>query len=287
MDDKQLTAGLSLLADELTDPDVDIDAAIGAARLRAHYRQSVAATAAATVLVIAAITTFVATTDRGGDTVGSPPSCAPTSIQLDTTEQTATTVPPQFRTSTPCRPTDGEFPYMVDWKENEQTANLTDQLAAARANLIPSSLRVDRDDSVNTRYIRGGPPPALVFGTASSDDDAYVVAFAKLTDQQGSGFLEIAVNNGEHSTASVPFQPCPTDGPTCTSKQFADGTTATWHSNIGDTRGWTQYMGAVRPDGTTIVVTISVWPGNGPAPSRPQVPLTPDQLYQFATVFTY
>lgn len=286
MDDEQLTAGLSLLAEELTDPDVDIDAAIDTARLRTHYRQSVAATAAGTVLVIAAIATVVATTDRGADdAVGTPPSCAPTSHRPSGTKPGAT-ISGQPRATTSCGPTP------ADWTVDQRARELTDQLAAARANLIPSSLRVDRDDSINTRPINGGPPPALEFGTldfpGGGDQPPAYTAFAKLTDQQGAGFLRIDVGKGEHSSASIPFQPCVTGSPNCTSKEFSDGTEATWHTHIGDAMGWTQIMGAVRPDGTTITVSISVWPDTRqPTPTRPEVPLTPAQLYEFATVFDY
>lgn len=314
MDDKHLTAGLSLLAEELTDPAVDIDAAIRTARQQAHHRQAVTATAAGTVLVMAAIATFVATTDRGADTVGGPPSCASPSQRPDGTKSgtrpssgksepfdTATIVdPPPGATITaqspsaqppstdPCGPVDGQRP--AEWKVDQRATNLTEQLAAA--NLIPPNLRISRDDSVNTRAIKGGPPPALEFGTLTpdggSDRPLDYTAFAKLTDEQGAAFLRIEIDKGEHGPASVPFGPCQPGSPVCTTKDFADGTKAAWHTHIGDAMGWNQIMGAVRPDGTTIVVSISVWPDTQlPDPTRPEVPLTPDQLYAFATAFTY
>jgi hypothetical protein len=64
MDDKQITAGLSLLANE-PPPDMDLDTVIATAKLRRQRRQAVTFTALGTATVVVALTAVLTSAGAG------------------------------------------------------------------------------------------------------------------------------------------------------------------------------------------------------------------------------
>src|SRR5262245_7963146 len=145
MDEKELTAGLSLLADEFH-PGVDVDAAIDTARVRIRRRQAMAATSVGTVLLIAAITAVLGTTGLGGSNqAGSgPSSCPPTSRPTATARPDGRSLQSIPANPSGCAPVNGT--YSREHAVDERARKLTNQLAAAKADLFPPNLRIDRDD---------------------------------------------------------------------------------------------------------------------------------------------
>jgi hypothetical protein len=111
-------------------------------------------------------------------------------------------------------------------------------------------------------------------------------AHTTLTDEQGTTMLDITVwPPGVHVIDYRPCQP----GPDCTVHQFADGTQAhvitgrmeTLDGNIAEQH----FLYAMRPDGTR----IDVREVNGDAPrlTRPATIFSTEDLFRFATLFTY
>jgi hypothetical protein len=240
MEEEQLTAGLSTLADELPDPLVDIDAVIQAARVRSR-RRAVAAASGGTVVLIAALTLLITTTTRAW------------------TDQPADPVP--------------TVRAVVDDRARTLTAQLT-----ARRDLIPSSLHIEPDDTAATRAIAGAPPPPLEFVKLSTEESKYS-AFAKLTDNSGFGTLRIDVDkpfriNPWAKCGSLTG--CPANTTSMVDWQLTD--------DIGRSR---RIMG-IRTDGIVVTATITIWlDPHLPGPTRPQMPLSNDQLYAFIDVFNY
>jgi hypothetical protein len=269
MNEKNLTRGLELLSEQMPAPAVDIDEVMATGRAHARRRQAIGATAFTAVGVVAAIAVIVqtlSTGDSGGNWVGAPSS-----------------------TATRPAPVNGKFPMTATTDSRSRT--LTAQLAAAKAGIIPATLQTTVDDTRNTDNIIGGPPPALEFRKleiVGEPNFKSYVATAKLTDQQGYGTVRISVDKASPQQIDSALL-CNQGNPNCSTKAFADGTKATFTTHIGDRMGWNQRMSAVRPDGTLVQVNISVFDTSGAAtgPSRPEVPLTTAQLFEFATVFTY
>ncbi|HET9139183.1 hypothetical protein [Actinophytocola sp.] len=264
MNDKQLTAGLNLLADEYSEP-VDIDGVIDAERSRRLRRRSVAAVTLGIVVLLTAVSVVTVTMNLGQRDQGAGP------------------------------PTSTAGPTMINGRKavarevDDRARKLTAQLAGARTALLPN-LTVG-PDSENTKGFREGTPPGLEFGKLVLVEDldkpqrfVHYEALARLSDQQGVATFRISV----YSPETPEPDGCYPGLPTCTSRTLPDGTKATWRTHLGDAMGWNQAMTARRPDGTLIMVRISVWNlSNGDKPTRPEVPLTQDQLYLFATVFSY
>jgi hypothetical protein len=236
MEEEQLTAGLVSLADDLPDPLVDIDAVIQAARVRSR-RRAVAAASGGTVVVIAALTLLITTTTRAWH------------------DRPADPVPTVQAT--------------VDNRAKALTAQLT-----ARRDLIPSSLRVEPDDTPGTRTIAGAPPPPLEFVQLPQESSKYT-AFAKLIDDSGFGTLRIDVDKPFRAN---PWARCgvftgwPADTPPVVNWQLTD--------DIGRSRCIT----GIRTDGIVVTVSISIW---SDSQTRPAVPLSNNQLYAFIDVFNY
>jgi len=267
MDDKQLTAGLNLLADEFANG-VDIDAVIETERVRTRRRRSVAAVAMAIVVLLTAVSVVTLT------------------MNVDQGSQGAS--PPTTQTSPTRKVINGKL--AANRVVDDESRKLTGQLDAAKATLLPN-LQIAPDPE-NTDNIQEGTPPALEFGKLFIDDGTEqpqeiqeYEAFAKLTDQQGVATIRISVSDNAAQRQDLD---CLAGRSDCTSQVLPDGTKASWHTHIGDAMGWNQNMVARRPDGTLTVVSLSVWTiRDGDRPTRPEVPLTQEQLYKFATVFTY
>jgi hypothetical protein len=141
---------------------------------------------------------------------------------------------------------------------------------------------------------RAGQPPTVAMVIGSGYD-----AGAKLSDSQGWGSVDISVLH-KNSASTTQLGTCATLPPdNCQSTTFPDGTKAAVSSGeapLGYPNSGTNIeMDALRPDGTyiRIICTNLDTPGGASVvppitqPTRPQPPLTPAELLQFATAFTY
>lgn len=286
MDDKHISTGLALLADDMAPLEVDIDEVIAAARLRNRRRQAVTASALGTVGVIAVLTVAVTMVGVGDNRPGPPPPQPP-----------ATTSGAQ---SIPGRAANA----VID----DRARRLTHQLAQAKTRIIPTDMRIESDPK-NAEHIIGGPPSPLEFILQDFADlpgpiNEYT-AFAKLSDELGWGTLRISVGHADQRPDIEGQMTCAPGSKSCVTREFPDRTRATLHYNIGTATGWNQGMTALRPDGTYIMVACDVFffdssivdapppPSSAPPqspppkPTRPQIPLSTDQLFDLATVFTY
>ena len=162
---------------------------------------------------------------------------------------------------------------VVDDRARTLTAQLT-----ARRDLIPPLLRIEPDDTAGTRAIAGGPPPPLEFVRLPSESSKYS-AFAKLADESGFGALRIDVDkpiSANPSARCAAFTGCTPDTYSKVDWQLTD--------DIGRSR---RIMG-IRSDGIVVTTTIDIWPDSQlPGPTRPEMPLSKDQLYAFIAVFNY
>jgi hypothetical protein len=160
---------------------------------------------------------------------------------------------------------------------DDRARALTAQLAARR-DLIPSGLRIEPDDTAGTRTIAGAPPPPLEFVQLPQESSKYS-AFAKLTDDSGFGTLRIDVDKPFRVNPWAKcgtLTGCPADTPSMVDWQLTD--------DIGRSR---RIMG-IRTDGIVVTATITIWHDpHLPGPTRPQMPLSNDQLYAFIDVFSY
>lgn len=272
MDDKQMTSGLSLLAEEAEPAAIDVYDVIAKAKARTRNRRASVATAFGTVAVVGAM---AFTLDLGGDTntigaAGSQPTT------------TAPGKPPEL-----CPIPDGaQTCYVFPPEQDDQSRKLDGQLTAVVGDLIPAGFTVEPD--VLDKYL-----PALTFSVHhNSEELPFYTAHAIVRNEHGTATIDIIVLKQPPGTPlghvnEQPFGPCQDGVDGCELRELGDGTTATAQANTrppGLTLSST--MTAQRPDGTYLQVITNVGPGTSPAP-LPDAPFTTDDLFTFATVFTY
>lgn len=264
---KDLNHGLDLLADEATPAPIDVHDVIAKAKARTRDRRAAAGTALATVAAVAAIAVTI-----GGDKHGN---------GLNPAVQTTTSTPPDG-CKIDTKGTTCEVAVTVD----QQSLKLTQQLAAARDTVIPAQFTVEP-----SAFPMNGNGEPLTFVTNGIGGTGYYAAFARLTDSQGSVEIAIDVVKLAPGTPlghvnSLPVSPCTPGEGNCEERMLAAGTVARATTNARPPGVIEMnYMSAVRPDGTYVQVMISA-PQGIPTP-RPTLPLTLDDLFKFATVFTF
>lgn len=270
MDDKHITTGLALLADDMAPLDMDIDEVIAAARLRNRRRQAITASALGTVGVLIVLTVAVTMVGVGDNAPGPPPPIPPAT----SSSHAIPAGPRQAKAVT-----------------DDRSRKLTNQLAQAKSRVIPRDMRIEPDPQ-NAGHIIGGPPVPLEFILQEFDDlpspTTEYTAFAKLSDELGWGTLRISVGHTNNRPGVEDEMVCPAGSKSCVTRDFSDRTKAYLNYHIGTATGWNQAMTALRPDGTYIMVACDVFFfGAATGPTRPQIPLSTDQLFDLATVFTY
>lgn len=259
MDNKQITAGLAHLVDELP-PNVDIDAVIATAKLRSQRRQAVTFTALGTATVVVALTAVLTSAGAGQNE----PAAGGNGL--------AATKPPAVTTSG--TPSPGS---------RDQAGKLTKQLADANA--LPADAVVDPSA---TDPFTGKPVAALEFVPPPGGPDGDYMAFAKLTRGQVPSDLTVSVSSGAARKDGGNAGECPPGGVPCTPMAFPDGTRA--HVMVTDdaTRvGVVSMLTAQRPDGTYIQVICSTSGNQGATKGSPEPPLGVEDMFKFATIFTW
>lgn len=262
---KDLNHGLDLLADEATPAPIDVHDVIAKAKTRTRDRRASAVTALATVATVAAIAVTI-----GGDKHGN---------GLNPAVQTTTPTPPAGCTID----TKGKT-CTVEVTVDQHSLKFTQQLAAARDTVIPAQFTVEP-----SAFPMNGNGEPLTF-VATGMGTGYYAAYARLTDSQGSVEITIDVVKLAPGTPlghvnSLPVSPCTPGEGNCEERMLAAGTVARATTNARPPGVIEMnYMSAVRPDGTYVQVIISA-PRGIPTP-RPTLPLTLDDLFRFATVFT-
>lgn len=260
-----LSNGLAQLADDAEPAPIDTYDVIAKAKARTRNRRASAAAAFGTVAVVGAlaITLGLPNADKDGIRVGGPPTstadCPNGVCQLP-----GPPAPPAAQ---------GEI--------------FDEQLAAAIDTLIPAGFTLERDPASTET-------PLAFVGTSGQSGPVYT-AQAWLLDAQGPASLTVYVLKKpagtplEHANGQI-FGPCQQGEPNCEIRTLQDGTQATAQANARPPGlQLSSTMSAQRPDGTYIQVITSVGIGAVPGgeQARPEPPMTNEDLFKWATVFTY
>lgn len=268
MEHQRLTRHLGQLADEAEPRPVDVATIISRAKARRRNRRGMLAVGGATAFVLtgAVATTMLAVGGGGGESVGA--AARPT-----------TTSP---------RPTLKQPGDLVGVQPaaDERSRKLDSQLAAARADLIPAGFTAG-DNPVHPikdpLKFQGGP------GRKNTLD---YTARAMLTSTQGTATIQVWVLKNPPGTPlghydGQVFGPCQQGQRHCERRTLPDGTVATAQPNANPP-GLTlsSALNAQRPDGTYIQVLVNVGEGTSPKPLD-DAPFDAEQLFKFATVFSY
>jgi hypothetical protein len=248
-DEERLTAGLALLAEHapVDEPEPE----------RRRWRS---AGIAAGVLVVAGVFAGALSV---GDQSG-PPAAV----------QTLPPVPPSLH-SLPAPTALDPAPSF-----DNRARRLTAQLAAARARVLPGIADIGPAAvvSANGGEVQWAP---LVFHVSAETPDLYL-ALATLGSGRDAATLKLDVGFRDPD-AQPAFTPCPDFQPTCDQRRFADGTVGSVIVFDEPTSNQTiNRLTIMRPDGTFLHASVFY---REPRPDPP--PLGVEQLYGFATVFTY
>lgn len=249
-----LKDSLDRLADEADPRPFDSSDIIAKARARTRSRHTVVASALGTVAVAGAMVVTLGGT--GGDNDGhvATPSGGPTtSACVDGTPE-------------PCGPLS---------KTDARSRKLTEQLAKARTNVISDRWTVVTDS-------RMSDPLQFVVTVP----DGFYVASAKLGDAAGQVEMSFHVGKAPAGATLANFMPmlapCTLGAHDCTERTLPDGTVARAEThNQPAAMEPTTYVTALRPDGTYIQVVAGLYG------ARPTAPFTLDEMFEFASVFTY
>lgn len=271
-----LRHGLNLLAEEVDPSPVDTYSIIKKANARTRNQRMGLASALGTVAVAVAMAATIGLTGSTSDPV---------------------------RLATPPTSTDPGAARICGKTENCPVADPQKYPSDAQAKRLDAQLAPVRDSLLlpGSTLERAGLP---MF------DDVEPLQFALITNQDGAPsappvYEAVALMRTAEGTAALsiqilklppgtPFGPvqgralAPCDGvPGCERRQLSDGTVATALADgnpPGIARSST--ITAQRPDGTYVQVFASVGPAVNENP-MPAAPFTTDDLFEFATVFTY
>jgi hypothetical protein len=163
---------------------------------------------------------------------------------------------------------------------DNRARRLTAQLEAARARVLAGIPEIGPAAVVSAdgREVQWAP---LVFHVSAETPDLYL-ALATLGSGRDAATLKLDVGF-RNPDAEPRFNPCPDFQETCDQRRFADGTVGSVTVFDEPTSNQTiNRLTIMRPDGTFIHASIFY---REPRPDPP--PLGAEQLYTFATVFTY
>lgn len=266
MDDKQVTTGLALLAEEADTPPIDLYSVIATAKARTRTRRATVAAVFGTVVVAG---TMVATIAFNGGTAGP-------------------AVGSQRPTSTSSAPPETGPTKAVN---DDHMVRLTEQLADAWPAIAPPGVTAEASTASDSAQ---RPLAALEFGglryTWRPQDIEYL-AFAKLSDTQGATELRVVLfPPGDNNPGPSPCQP----ESDCVSQGLPDGTQVQLRIesapivNDKQTGGKRNIMEARRPDGTTFEVSEqNVTVDGGSSLTRPDTILSTEAMLKFATALSY
>jgi hypothetical protein len=248
----ELTRGLTMLADEADPAAVDTYAVIAKAKARTRNRRAGAATAFGTVAAIGAL---AVTFGAGGGTPPATPTIAgPWRVCVGIDDE-------------PCTPLT---------ETDDRSRKLTQQLAKS-PRVLPERFTVEQD----------GRDPAPLEFVVTNDKEKRYTAWATLLDPVDSVDISFEVGKVPAGTSidGIPdptFLPCTIGVRDCEARTLPDGTIARAEtSNVPSAMEPITYATALRPDGTYIQVIAAV------PEARPDPPFTLEELFEFATVFTY
>jgi len=147
----------------------------------------------------------------------------------------------------------------------------------AQAHFLPPGMRITQQP---------------VFTHSSPGTSVYYTADVVVEDAQGSGAMRIIVFQPfkDSYSGSDPLCTPAADELSCLRRTWSDGTKATVMTSVGVTPNVKiTGMFAIRSDGTWIDVmaTNTKDPNERGAVTRPGSPLSPEQMFAFATVFDY
>jgi hypothetical protein len=266
MTDYDLPNGLSLLADEAEPAPIDTYDVIAKAKARTRNRRTSAAAAVGTVAVVGAlaVTLGFPNADQGGTGVAT---------------QTSTVTPD-------CPNGVCELPGPAA-PSAAQGEIFDEQLAAAIDTLIPAGFTLERDPASTET-------PLSFVGTTGQSGPVYT-AQAWLRDAQGPASLTVFVLKNPAGTPLAHmngqfFGPCQQGEPNCEIRTLPDGTQATAQANARPPGlQLSSTLSAQRPDGTYIQVITSVGISSVPGgeQARPEPPMNNEDLFKWATVFTW
>jgi hypothetical protein len=163
---------------------------------------------------------------------------------------------------------------------DNRARRLTAQLAAARSRVLPGVAEIGPAAVVSADGVEVQWAP-LVFHVSAETPDLYL-ALATLGSGRDAATLKLDV--GFRDPDALPaFTPCPDFQETCDQRHFADGTVGSVIVFDEPTSNQTiNRLTIMRPDGTFLHASVFY---REPRPDPP--PLGVEQLYTFATVFSY
>jgi hypothetical protein len=180
----------------------------------------------------------------------------------------------------PVPPTVGHVPVVVDPAPSfdNRSRRLTVQLAAARSTVLPAPTELGPAAVAGpTGRVLWAP---LVFHVSETPDVYF--AIATLGSGRDAAVLKLDVGY-RRPDAEPAFTPCPRYQRVCTARRFPDGTSAAVAVFSEAVSGQTiNRLTVLRPDGTFCNVAVFY---REQRPDPP--PLGVDDLFRFATVFTY
>lgn len=225
MDDRRISHGLALLADEADPPAVDVPAVIAAAKARTRSRRLVAATAVGTAAVVGALA-------AGVGFVGQEPADTPAARQTTTTEPPATHAEPFF---------------------DERARRFTEQVSQVLGFVLRP--RVEFSGPNHGQHGLGIP----VFQGFERDGRSDYHGAVDLITADATAELEIWVVKEEpglpiDQPSGTPNGPCSMDQ-NCWADELPDGTVVRTLMEADS-----QVVFAKRPDGTVVEVSLEATP---------------------------
>lgn len=224
MDDRRISHGLALLADEVEPPAVDVHAVIATARARNRNRKLVGATAVGTMAVVGALAVTI------GFTGPEPAAVTPA------TQQT-TTAPPAPET-----PVDPVF--------DERAARFTEAVSAVMGSVAQPNVEIS-----GLNHGQQGLGVPVFQGFQRDGRDPSYQGVVDLTTADAAAELAIWVvreEPGLPEPGGTPTGPCASEQPACSTDELADGTVVT---ALAD--GEQYVIFAKRPDGTVVEIRVA------------------------------
>lgn len=281
MNDDFLARSLTVLAEDMPDPDIgDI---VTTARGRIRRRRAINATVIAIAAVVGVLAVTSATTDGLLPiSAAHSPATSPTPSELDI----------------------GATPTIDD-----HARNLDQQLNRVLPTLIPSGTSISRDPLNQVRV--DGKLVGAEFYSVIPDQTSVItdrsgavvlppvtggidyLLDAKLSDAQGWG--TVIINTLQVTSTAETLPSCAALVGTCQASDLPDGTRSLVFSQATGNGGTDIHLVAIRPDRTYLDVTCTNlptsadMPGVNPPtrPTRPQPPLSAADLLRFATALAY